>query len=40
MIFLCIGGSVIISLTAVVTIALINKNKKSKNDEIINNTQE
>lgn len=40
MIYICIGGAVIISLTAVVTIVLINKSKKSKNKEIINNNQE
>lgn len=40
LIYFCIGGAVILSLTAIVTIILINKNKKSKNNEIINNTQE
>lgn len=40
LIYICIGGAVIISLTAVVTIILINKSKKFKNEEIINDTQE
>lgn len=40
LIYICIGGAVILSLTAVVTIILINKKNKSKNNEIINNTQE
>lgn len=42
MIYICIGGAIILSLTALVTIILINKKKKSKKEEtiIINNTQE